>query len=307
MLLPIAQQILFLLLVPAYLIYILAKGTEQDKFSWLLKTVTVGAFFVFLTLAGHWEWFSYYLRFVPLPAFVVVAVISYRRVRDTPFLADDHRVLTLGTGIEVAEALVAIGLMVFTLRGYSSAPNPVRLTFPLKDGSYEVANGGTSRLVNLHYPVRPQKYAIDVTELNDLGMRARGIYPSDPERYVIYGEPVYSPCDGTVTAAVDIYPSQNPPERNTEHVAGNHVILECQGVKILLAHLQQDSVTVEEGETVTTGQQLGRVGNTGNTTEPHLHIHAVDAGTGDVLHGSPVPMLFDGEFAVRNMVFEQQG
>lgn len=67
----------------------------------------------------------------------------------------------------------------------------------------------------------------------------------------------------------------------------------CRGAELLLAHLQHESVTVEEGQDVTTGQRLGRVGNTGNTTEPHLHVRAVDADTGDVLYGAPVPTLFD--------------
>jgi murein DD-endopeptidase MepM/ murein hydrolase activator NlpD len=69
----------------------------------------------------------------------------------------------------------------------------------------------------------------------------------------------------------------------------------------LLAHLAQGSVRVGLGQTVIAGQRLARVGNTGNTTEPHLHIHAVRgrvtspgqlAATGD-----PVPMLFDGQSA----------
>lgn len=305
MLFQIGVQILTHLLLPAYFIYILAKGTAQDKFSWLLKTVTGGAFLIFLALAGRWEWFSRYLRFVPVLIFAGVAVVAYWRVRDRPFLAAGHRLRTLGTGVQVAEALLVIGLLAFTLRGYSFSGEPVRLSFPLQAGTYQVVNGGSNRLLNLHHPVRPQAFAIDIVELNAAGMRARGLYPRELDKYVIYGEPVYSPCDGVVIEAVDRYPAQRPPERDTEHLAGNHVIIECRGVKVLLAHLQQDSVTVEAGADVTTGQQLGRVGNTGNTTEPHLHVHAVDGNADDVLNGAPVPMLFDGAFAVRNMVFEQ--
>lgn len=305
MLLPIIQQIILLLLLPAYFVYTLAKGTEQDKFSWLIKTVAGGAVLSFLTVAGHWEWFSYYLRFVPLPIFAGVAAIAYWRIRHKPVLAPGHRMRTLGTGLQIVEVLFVIGLAVFTLRGYVLPDEPVHLAFPLQNGSYQIANGGSSLLVNRHYPVRSQRFALDIVELDAVGMRAQGLYPRDVTRYVIYGEPVYSPCDGTVTEAVERRPTMHPPKRDTEHIDGNHVIIECRGVTLLLAHLQPNSVTVDAGQDVTRGQRLGRVGNTGNTTEPHLHIHAVDRGTGDVLHGAPVPIVFDGIFPVRNMVFDQ--
>jgi hypothetical protein len=61
-----------------------------------------------------------------------------------------------------------------------------------------------------------------------------------------------------------------------------------------LAHLQRRSVRVAAGDPVTAGTPLGLVGNSGNTSEPHLHVHAeTDAGEG-------VPMTFEGRFLIRN-------
>jgi murein DD-endopeptidase MepM/ murein hydrolase activator NlpD len=58
------------------------------------------------------------------------------------------------------------------------------------------------------------------------------------------------------------------------------------------------------GDVVTVGQPLGKVGNSGNSTEPHLHIHAVKQGTGGHAVGEAVPLTFGGAFPVRNTVVD---
>lgn len=79
------------------------------------------------------------------------------------------------------------------------------------------------------------------------------------------------------------------------------MLISCQGVEILLAHMMQGSVRVREGETVNNGEILGRIGNSGNTSQPHLHIHAETGGApGEILNGNGVPMTFKGRFLVRN-------
>ena len=70
------------------------------------------------------------------------------------------------------------------------------------------------------------------------------------------------------------------------HPAGNLVVVETGGVQVFLAHLEPGSIVVRRGDPVQAGDPVGRVGCTGNSTEPHLHVHAV---RGDV----PVPMRYD--------------
>ena len=108
-------------------------------------------------------------------------------------------------------------------------------------------------------------------------------------------------ADGRVTAAGDGHPDLPVGGTTWHDMAGNHVILECGAVWVLLGHLQQGSVEVEAGWLVEVGQQLGRVGNSGNSGEPHLHIHAQRPGT-DVapLGGEPVPIRLNGRYLVRN-------
>ena len=85
------------------------------------------------------------------------------------------------------------------------------------------------------------------------------------------------------------------------NIAGNYVLIECQNTEILLAHMKEGSVLVAEGDTAEEGQEIGAVGNSGNSTQPHLHIHAERGGTsGRILDGHGVPMTFDGRFLIRN-------
>lgn len=85
--------------------------------------------------------------------------------------------------------------------------------------------------------------------------------------------------------------------------AGNHVILDCGEFVVLLAHLRQGSVQVTVGQTVGKAQVIGQVGNSGNTSEPHLHIHAQRRGAaGTPLSGEPLWVLFETGFLVRNQI-----
>lgn len=96
-----------------------------------------------------------------------------------------------------------------------------------------------------------------------------------------------------MTSAVDALPDLVPPKTDTQHTAGNHVVIEHQAVKILLAHMHNGSVLANVGDRLLQGQPLGKVGNSGNTSEPHLHIHAERGGLG-------IPILFEEKFLVCN-------
>lgn len=290
------------LILPGYFIYSLWRGREHDRCNWLVKVLYSGAYLLFILLAGRWDWMSHYLRLVLVVLFAVAVAISYRRARESPFFVRGGRARWLHAGGALLGLLVFLGFLVFAIRGFFYPGEPVRLAFPLQGGWYYVAQGGNSPLLNAHNLNRAQRYALDVVELNAAGGRAWGIYPAALDRYAIFGATVHSPCDGAVVRAVDGLPDLIPPATDREHLAGNHVVIACQGVNVLLAHLQNGSLTVREGERVSAGRPLGRVGNSGNTSEPHLHVHAVPAGSEDVLKGEGVPLLFEGRFRVRNAI-----
>jgi murein DD-endopeptidase MepM/ murein hydrolase activator NlpD len=110
-----------------------------------------------------------------------------------------------------------------------------------------------------------------------------------------------SPCDGIVAAAEDGFLDYSPPEQDPEHRAGNYIAIEYNGATIYLAHLMKGSVCVKPGDHICKGQVLGCVGNSGNTTEPHLHIHAEEGLYAGQFSGKPgIPIRFNGKFLVRN-------
>lgn len=187
------------------------------------------------------------------------------------------------------------------------------LAFPLGPGTYLVASGGSSASVNGHFltlhprtarqrAYRGQSYAVDLIRIDRWGLRASGWRPRDPAAYAIFGEPVFAPCAGEVLRAHDGMPDMPVPQTDRSRLEGNHVILKCGDQAVVLGHLRQGSVTARTGQFVRTGDRLGEVGNSGQSTEPHLHIHAQQTPkvSGPIMAGEPVHLTLDGRFPVRN-------
>lgn len=83
---------------------------------------------------------------------------------------------------------------------------------------------------------------------------------------------------------------------------GNMIIIEDEkGYQLVFAHLLQNSVSLSKGDYVKHGQVIGQIGNSGNTTEPHLHIHAQSNVKGEI-HG--VPLCIGKRNAIRNRVID---
>ncbi len=128
--------------------------------------------------------------------------------------------------------------------------------------------------------------------------------PHDPAQYAIFGDAIYAPCEGVVIRVDDWLPDLAPPQVDRAHMPGNFVMLECGDageVHVLLGHMRSGSVRVHPGDYVTVDNQLGEVGNSGNSDEPHLHVHAQRPGQiWDLFSGDPLPIRFDGRYFVRN-------
>jgi hypothetical protein len=211
--------------------------------------------------------------------------------------------------IAVCTVLV-VGVVVTALIGRQPHADPIDLAFPLNNGTYLVVNGGSHLLINAHLNTlkgdrfrayRGQSFGVDLVRINRVGLRAPGWLPADPTVYVIFGDPVFAPCPGRVVVASDGAPDMPPPQPDRSHMAGNHVMLDCAGTWVLLGHLQRGTVAVHMGQIVKTGDYLGRVGNSGNTSEPHLHVHAQRPGTdAEPLSGDPVPIRLAGRYLARN-------
>ena len=290
------------LVLPCYLAYDVWRSRNDTRWAWCLRATASGVFMALLFVTGRWDVVGYYLRFLLPVLFVVAAVAGYARVRAVPWLVDGRP----GAATPMLSAIVSLmlfaGLLIFAVRGFWHDDELVHLSSPLQGGAFYVGQGGNSPLLNHHNTHATQRYALDILELNEIGTRATSMHPAELDRYVIFGRAVRSPCDGTIVTAVDGLVDNIPPQSDRGQPAGNHVVVACHGVRVFLAHLQRNSVSVRPGASVRDGDVVGRVGNSGNTSEPHLHIHAVRGGTG--AGDTPVPILLDGTFAVRNTILD---
>jgi murein DD-endopeptidase MepM/ murein hydrolase activator NlpD len=160
---------------------------------------------------------------------------------------------------------------------------------PLRGGGWLAANGpapvtGHRRAL---IPVEgaatiAQRFAIDYVQLDERGRTFAGDSLKN-QSYHAYGEDVLAVTDGRVAAVKDGIPENVPGITSRavpitlETVGGNFVILDVGGGRYAFyAHLQPGSLRVRQGDRVRRGQVLGLVGNSGNSTEPHLHFHLSD-------------------------------
>jgi murein DD-endopeptidase len=166
----------------------------------------------------------------------------------------------------------------------------VAITSPLRGDHWLAANGPSNSSghrralipIDGHAAIG-QRFAIDWVRLRDDGKTYQGD-EKDNKNYYAYGTEALAVADGVVTETKDGIPENIPgPESRAvpitlETVGGNHVIIDIGGGHFAFyAHLQPGSLRVKLGDKVRRGQVVGLVGNSGNSTEPHLHFHMENA------------------------------
>lgn len=302
--------ILLQVLTPLALLAALALGPARSRATWLTETIVVASYLAAIAIAGMWLVIPWFMVGVYAALFALALTASFRRIRRGT-TGPRGRAPRLGLGLPIMVALGAIGLALHGVAGRMAPSMPaIDVVFPMPNAVYQVANGGSNGLVNAHLMTltgdrfrayRGQSYGVDFVRVNRWGMRARGLAPSDPADYVIFNDVVSAPCSGTVVAAVDGLPDLRPPEIDRANMAGNHVIVECGTAWLVMAHFRNGSVRVRNGDSVRAGVHIANVGNSGNSNEPHLHIHAQRPGTTAApLGGDPLSIRFDGRYLARN-------
>jgi hypothetical protein len=287
------------LLLPAILLYGVARVRDRSRVRWIARVASASAYAGLIFVAGRWDWVGVPLRYVVPVALVGSIAWGARRVRELPIYVSGERWKLAGD----VSGFVALGsLFVFSLTGMTYRGESVQLALPFRDGRFYVGQGGANIVLNRHRNVRAQQYALDIGALSGLGLHVSDLRAAELDHFVVFGAAVTSPCSGSVLEAVDGLPDQAITERDSKRPAGNHVILGCAGARVLLAHLQQGSVAVTKGRRVARGERIGAVGNSGNSTEPHLHLQATRVDADGVEYG--VPMILSGRYAVRNTVFD---
>lgn len=301
--------------LPLTLLLWLALLPARNLLGLLLQALGIGAFLFALARVSQWALPVWWLPWL-YGALWLATIVTFT-VRRGP----SARSLIPRRGRSWVTALVSICLLAIgswygarALAGQSLPPVPIiDIANPFGPGQYIVGHGGSNPLVNGHMrtldasverfrPWRGQSYAIDFSGIGPWGLRASGWRPADPSAYAIFGARLHAPCNGEVILTESSMPDFRVPEEDRVNRLGNHVILRCDGAHIVLAHMRQGSVSVAPGDILTTGDLIGEVGNSGASTEPHLHIHAQRPPPEGQLpiSGDPLALRIDERFLVRN-------
>ncbi len=192
-----------------------------------------------------------------------------------------------------------------------SSGEPRSIAPPLK-GTNWVAINGCYGSGGAHRPAlnslngklaNSQRFAIDWMKLNDAGEFYSGDKTKN-ESYADYGQAVYAVADGTVSSTLDtvdagtpgVLPADDPvlgPKLTIDNVDGNHIIEDLGGgIWAMYAHLIRGSLLVQPGDKVKKGQKIAELGNTGNSSAPHLHFQLMDDPS--LLQADAVPYVIAG-------------
>ena len=190
--------------------------------------------------------------------------------------------------------------------------DPVVVEFPLRGEGWMAVTTPAHRVPSHGTDMLGQRYAYDLLKVDDrpgvhfhpAGTLRGGIIGARTRESYAWGAPIHAPFDAVVVQAVDgvperewIHPAQElfhmirnaatfTPEK-LPSILGNHVILRAGDVFAALVHMAPGSVAVAEGQRVATGDLLGRVGHTGNSTSPHLHLQLMDSADPMTARGIP--------------------
>lgn len=186
----------------------------------------------------------------------------------------------------------------------SVAADAVVIGPPLRGGPWLTANGPAAATGHRRAlipiggtPAIAQRFAIDYVRVGDDNKTFTGDQLKN-ESYYAEGVDALAVANGTVVAVKDSIPENVPGITSRavpitlETVGGNHVIIDIGGGRYAFyAHLKPGSLRVKTGDRVKRGQVVGLVGNSGNSTEPHLHFHISDGNS--PLGSEGVPYRYD--------------
>jgi murein DD-endopeptidase MepM/ murein hydrolase activator NlpD len=150
--------------------------------------------------------------------------------------------------------------------------NSSKLILPFK-GEWTVFWGGDTKELNYHVKSEAQKNAFDMMITDEKGKTFKTDGRTNEDFYA-FGKNLIAPCDAEVALVVDGVKDNKPGEMNPIYIPGNTVILKTVNNEYLFfAHFKQHSIVVKQGQKIKQGDVLGQCGNSGNSSEAHLHFH----------------------------------
>ena len=180
--------------------------------------------------------------------------------------------LDLNISLDNSHKMIGFGIKAARKRPPIPNHNNTPVILPFK-GQWQCFWGGETEEQNKHIVLSNQRHAFDFVIVDSSGksFKDKGKVLTD---YYAYGQNVYAPANGIVTDVTNGVRDNEPGNLNPFFALGNSLIIKINTNEyVVLAHFQNNSVRVKVGDEIKRGQVLGLCGNSGNTTEPHIHFH----------------------------------
>jgi len=194
---------------------------------------------------------------------------------------------------------------------------PISVKSPLK-GEWMVLNSPGTKVPSHGTDYFAQTYAYDLLQV-DWNHKPVKFYKKSTLNYILgkvhledcycYGKPIHAPISGTVIEALDGYPERDPvqplhdisvafknawffdPQKQSiQEIAGNYIIIQGDETWASLVHMKKGSIKVKKGDKIKSGDLIGNIGHSGNSTAPHLHFQLMDGP--DPITAKGIPCCF---------------
>lgn len=173
------------------------------------------------------------------------------------------------------------------------------------EGEWHIEIGGRTHKDGAHHFITrgSDRYAYDI--VIEIDGRIRAGDGRKNEDHYCFGKRLNAPGAGKVIDVVNNVHDNLPGNVNRDKGGGNYIIIDhLNGESSVMAHLKKGSIIVSIGDMVTKGQEVGKVGNSGASTAPHLHYH-IQTSTPDPLNGIGLPAQFSNYY--EDNVFVERG
>ncbi len=252
----------------------------QTSANWVWDAVTIAALFALALVSRRAFFVRTYLRLVVILVIMLIAVANV-----VPLLA------IRGLNGDLVGAIVALAVLLFALaRSFALLParrrwladavaEPLVLAPPF-EGRWKALIGGPDPGSNHHLIASDQRFAYDFVRVGGPSLGSTIVAP-------VAGR-VVSVCDGRIDHPASFRVIEDPMP------LGNHVAIDSGHGVVFLCHLQNGSICVQLDDVIVAGTPVGRCGNSGRTSRPHLHIHAQDLPVYAFNRARGIPIAFSG-------------
>lgn len=184
----------------------------------------------------------------------------------------DHGLLDLQLSLNDHDQIAGLAFKPHVSTKPAPEKHRTELSLPFRD-RWLVFWGGDTHELNHHHEVPNQKFAFDLLGVGPDQKTHRGEGKKNDDYYA-FGREVLAPADGTVTDVIGGVRDNVPGSMNPYSGVGNCVVIQHREDEVsVLAHFKQGTINVKAGDRVKRGQVLGQCGNSGNSSEPHIHYH----------------------------------